>query len=152
MDLPEGIMSNLYDTDFTEWALYNADLLRSGRISEADLENIAEEIEQLARNQGRELKSRITQIIEHLLKLKLTSKELRKRNERGWLGSAYHQREDIRELLEESPSLRRRLTPALLESSYASAARVFAGSFGIQPPDECPFTWEDVLGDVRVRE
>jgi hypothetical protein len=34
----------LYETDFALWAERNAELLRSGRVGEADLENIAEEI------------------------------------------------------------------------------------------------------------
>jgi len=37
--------ADLYETDFAQWALQNAELLRSKRFSEADLEHIAEEIE-----------------------------------------------------------------------------------------------------------
>jgi hypothetical protein len=142
-------MSILYDTDFAEWAFYNADLLRAGRISEADLANIAEEIESLGRSQGHELESRISQIIEHLLKLQLTPYEVRTRNERGWRGSVARQREEIRKVLRDSPSLRRRLTAETLADCYASAAHVFTVGFDIQPPLECPFTWDDVLADVN---
>lgn len=38
-------MKSLYDTDYYEWTVRNAELLRSGRIEQADIENIAEEIE-----------------------------------------------------------------------------------------------------------
>jgi hypothetical protein len=32
-----------YETDFYAWALYNAQLLREGRLSELDVEHLAEE-------------------------------------------------------------------------------------------------------------
>jgi hypothetical protein len=35
--------AGFYDTDFAEWTWHNAELLRAGRASEADLEHIAEE-------------------------------------------------------------------------------------------------------------
>lgn len=140
-------MSTLYDTDFAEWAFYNADLLRTGRLSEADLENIAEEIESLARSQSHELKSRLIQIIEHLLKLSLTPDDLRKRNERGWRGSIQRQLGEIQILLKDSPSLKRHLSKAILDECYSVAARTFAASFEIQPPAECPFTLEEVVGE-----
>jgi len=45
--------AELYDRDFAEWAVRNAELLRSGRVAEADLDHIAEEIEHLAKRKGR---------------------------------------------------------------------------------------------------
>ncbi len=38
-----------YDRDFYAWATEQAGLLRAGRLSEADVEHIAEEIETLGR-------------------------------------------------------------------------------------------------------
>jgi hypothetical protein len=35
--------AELYDRDFAEWAVRNAELLRPGRVAEADLDHIAEE-------------------------------------------------------------------------------------------------------------
>ena len=53
-------MSNtLYDLDFVAWANEQAALLRSGRLSEADIDHIAEEIESLGRTEKRELVSRL---------------------------------------------------------------------------------------------
>ena len=50
--------AELYDLDFYEWTVRNAELLRSGRVSEADLEHIAEEIEDMGKRERRELLSR----------------------------------------------------------------------------------------------
>jgi hypothetical protein len=140
-------MNTLYETDFAEWAFRNAELLRTGRVSEADLENIAEEIESLGISQRSELKSRITQALEHLLKLRLAPEDLKTRNAAGWRGSVERQRGAIRRLVEDSPSLKRHLTQETLERCYSAAARVFAAGFGIQPPERCPSTVQDVLGE-----
>jgi hypothetical protein len=47
-------MSNsLYDRDFYAWANEQAALLRAGRLTEADIENIVEEIESIGRGEKR---------------------------------------------------------------------------------------------------
>ena len=40
-----AMKNDAYDTDFYAWANEQAALLRSGRLAEADIANIAEEIE-----------------------------------------------------------------------------------------------------------
>ena len=52
-----------YDDDVHAWAMEQAALLRSGRLSEADVENIAEEIESLGRSEKRELASCVKLIL-----------------------------------------------------------------------------------------
>ena len=61
-------MSDLYDRDFYAWANEQAGLLREGRLSSADVANIAEEIETLGRNEKRELRSRLSVLFLLLLK------------------------------------------------------------------------------------
>jgi Domain of unknown function DUF29 len=55
--------SSLYDLDFYTWALTNAKLLRAGKFSEADMANIAEELESMGRGEKRELISRLTVLL-----------------------------------------------------------------------------------------
>ena len=50
--------AELYDRDFAEWAVRNAELLRAGRVADADLAHIAEEIEAMATPQHRALPAR----------------------------------------------------------------------------------------------
>lgn len=57
-----------YDRDFHAWAAEQAALLRAGRLSEADIQHIAEEIEALGRGERRELVSRLAVLLLHLLK------------------------------------------------------------------------------------
>ena len=60
--------NSLYDRDFYAWANEQAALLRSGKLAEADIENIAEEIESMGRSEKRELVNRLTVLLLHLLK------------------------------------------------------------------------------------
>ena len=58
----------LYDQDFFEWTRHHARLLREGRVAEADLAHLAEEIEDVGKRDQRELRSRLEVLLVHLLK------------------------------------------------------------------------------------
>lgn len=60
--------SPLYDRDFYAWANEQAALLREGKLSQADIEHIAQEIESMGRTEKRELVGRLTVLLLHLLK------------------------------------------------------------------------------------
>ena len=60
--------ANLYERDFYAWANEQAGLLRAGKLSEADLEHIAEEIESMGKSEKRELVNRLSVLLMHLLK------------------------------------------------------------------------------------
>jgi hypothetical protein len=44
----------IYDQDFYTWTLHNAGLLRQGKFSEIDTENIAEELESIGKRDKRQ--------------------------------------------------------------------------------------------------
>ncbi len=52
---------SLHDNDFYAWRLEQAAPLRAGRVGEAGLATIAEEIESVGKTEKRELVSRLTQ-------------------------------------------------------------------------------------------
>ena len=56
----------LHDSDFYAWSLEQAALLRAGRVAEADLAAIAEEIESMGKTEKRELVGRLTVLLLHL--------------------------------------------------------------------------------------
>jgi hypothetical protein len=58
----------LYDQAFCAWTEQQVRLLRAGRLQDADLVHIAEEIETLGANERRELESRLEVLLLHLLK------------------------------------------------------------------------------------
>src|SRR3954447_20535205 len=55
-----------YETDFHQWAFEQAQRLRSGE--PVDVENVAEELETLARSEERELTNRLAVLLQHMLK------------------------------------------------------------------------------------
>lgn len=58
--------SQLYDSDFYAWTNEQAALLRAGKLSAVDIENIAEEIESMGRTEKRELVSRLRTLLLHI--------------------------------------------------------------------------------------
>ena len=108
--------TQLYETDFYSWTQEQATKLRrlqAERVNlDLDVENILEEIESLGRSDHRQLRSRLEEICIHLLKLQFA---LHWESRRLWKNSVRGQRRGLARLLEESPSLKRRLDEALRE-------------------------------------
>ncbi len=52
-------MSSLYERDYYAWANEQASLLRAGKLTEADVANIIEEIESMGRSERSELINRL---------------------------------------------------------------------------------------------
>jgi hypothetical protein len=137
-------MSNsLYERDFYAWANEQAALLRAGRLTEADLENIAEEIESMGRSEKRELNSRLRVLLMHLLKWRhqpmLRSK--------SWSNTIAAQRDDIVDHLADNPSLKDKL-PEVLTSAYRKAILDAAIETGIDSstfPSVCGWTCEQIM-------
>ena len=94
----------------------NAELLRAGRAGEADLEHIAEEIEDMGQRERRELLSRLGILIAHLLKWKVQAG----RRSRSWELTIRVQRKDLARLLSRNPSLQSGLAEDLAEA-YAKS-------------------------------
>ncbi len=98
----------LYDQDFYAWANEQAGLLRAGRLSEADIEHIAEEIESMGKSEKRELVSRLTVLLLHLLKWQHQPAFRSK----SWRLTLEEQRDRLEDHLADNPSLK----SSLLES------------------------------------
>ena len=97
----------LYEQDFFRWTEQQSRVLREAatvRTNEPlDWENLAEEIESLGRSERRELGSRILVVVEHLMKLQASPA----RPPRGSReATVIREREGIRQVLNDSPSLR----------------------------------------------
>jgi len=75
-----------YEQDFYAWSEEQAALLRAGRAAEADLDNIVEEIESMGKSERRELISRLTVLLLHLLKWRLQRPKPAARHQRAKAG------------------------------------------------------------------
>ena len=60
----------LYETDFDLWLKETVNLLRKGEIEKLDIENLAEEIEDIGNNRKDALESNLLGVLQHLLKWK----------------------------------------------------------------------------------
>jgi Domain of unknown function DUF29 len=137
--------SLLYEQDFYAWANEQAALLRSGRVSDADLEHIAEEIESMGRSEKRELISRLKLLLAHLLKWQFQP-TLRGNS---WRLTIEEQRRDVAEHLADNPSLKSKLPEAIV-SAYGSAILVAARETGLGRevfPVECPWPYDQAISD-----
>jgi hypothetical protein len=125
-----------YDQDFYAWANQQAALLRSGRLTEADIDNIAEEIESMGRSERHELVNRLTVLLMHLLKWRYQPVY------RGtsWRLTVEEQRNRLDDHLAENPSLKDALASAIV-SAYRNAVLAAARETGLDTdtfPAVCP--------------
>ena len=147
-------MSNparLYDADFFRWTQEQAALLRQVHGERVNLpidwNHAAEEIEDMGRSDLRAANSRIGVILEHLLKLEHSPVGDPRE---GWVETVARCRGDVSRILDDSPSMRRKLPERWLkEYSLArrSAARSLArdGVDEDEIPADPPYTIDQVL-------
>lgn len=155
-DLQVSSISNplkLYDTDFYLWTQTTAQLLKEKKLDRVDFESLIEEIESMGRSEKKELKSRLTTLIEHLLKINYWQSE-KANNARGWRQTIVEQRRQIQYLLEESPSLKRLLTEIWIEC-YVNARKDALKKYELEAeifPSEPVFNLEDILNEDYIPE
>ena len=95
--------STLYDRDLNLWLEEAIAKLKVGDFQNLDVENLIEELEGLAGRDRRELESRLTRLIEHILKRCYVNLP---ECYRGWEITIINQRAELTTLLEQSPSLK----------------------------------------------
>lgn len=133
-------MSNTYDTDFYAWANEQAALLRNRKLSEADIEHIADEIETMGRTEKRELVSRLTVLLAHLLKWRFQPE----RRGPSWEVTIANQRLDIADHLADNPSLKAEID-GFLATAYKRARGEAYAQTGLPRdvfPVQCPWTFQ----------
>ena len=102
--------SDLYEQDYYLWIEETRSLLENHQFSDLDLDNLIEEISDMGKSQRQSLKSYLTRLLEHLLKLVYWQSEL-EYNQRGWKNEIRNFRRAIKRIIADSPSLQ----PYLIE-------------------------------------
>jgi Domain of unknown function DUF29 len=134
-------MADLYDTDIAAWAEQQADALRRRAANEIDWNNIAEEIEDVARRDRDRIYGALVTAVAHLLKWQFQP-ELRSGS---WRSAVVRARDRIAKLVKDSPSLRNYPAAALPEA-YPPARRLAEAETGLVGlPEVCPWTVDQVL-------
>ncbi len=137
-----------YEGDVVAWAREQVALMKAGRFSELDLENVIEEIDDVAKRERRELKSRMAILIAHLLKHKYQPEKLTP----SWAATVRIQRRSIAALLDQMPSLK----PVLHDTAWFGGAYDDGLLVAIQEtqletfPSVCEWTVAEILGDLAA--
>ena len=134
-----------YERDFYAWLLEQAQLLRNGQLRQLDKDNIAEELEGLARTDKHKLESHTIRLLMHLLKWQFQTR----RRSRSWLLTIREARRRVTRLLQDSPSLKP-FIHEIFADCYARARGDAAAETGLSLknfPAECPYTLDQVLDE-----
>ena len=134
---------SLYEQDFYAWSHEQAALLRAGAFSTADIENIAEEIESMGRGEKRELVSRLSVLLAHLLKWRFQPE----RRGHSWIYSIREQRLQLVRHLRDNPSLLAKKAEAMADA-YETAVLAAAEATGLPEkafPPASPFSFDEAL-------
>ncbi len=150
-------MSNtLYDRDFHLWIEQTIQNLKNREFESLDIEHLIEELTDLGKSEKNALKSNLTILLAHLLKLTIQH-NVPDMMKGSWYDSVVEHRQRILNNLEDTPSLKSFFTEAL-EKAYSDARKVAIkesqlAKFGVRIPEEkdypkvCPFSIEQILNE-----
>lgn len=136
-------LAELYEEDFHQWLTANVEVIRFGELSEIDAEHIAEELDAMSKRERRELVSRLTVLLAHLLKWEFQPTH----QSRSWRNALTVQRGELADLLEDSPSLRAELEN-YIDRAYSRARLLAEDETGVDAdafPVRCPYALEAIL-------
>lgn len=139
--MSRNLQESLYATDFRAWTLEQARKLRAGEA--VDAENVAEELEDLGRNQQQQLQNRLAVLLQHMLKWEHQPE----RRTPSWAATMKEQRRRVNGLLAKNPSLKAELAETITEA-YATAVTFASVETGILEEDfpaECPYAAKEIL-------
>jgi Domain of unknown function DUF29 len=135
--------NRLYERDYYTWTLQQARALQERQVEILDWDNLADELSDLGRSEARSLRSQLRRVLAHLLKWNFQAR--RKNN--SWRASIRGARNEIRELLDESPGLKSRLAE-LFEKAYEAAVNLACEETNLAPssfPARCPWTFDQAI-------
>jgi hypothetical protein len=135
--------TSLYDRDYALWLEATIEQLRSKNFEQVDWENVLDEFEAMSKRDRRSIKSNLVILLLHLLKWEFQP-EMRSGS---WAGSIIEHRQRLRDLLNDSPSLRNYVAE-VISLAYSDAiaraineTRLDASMF----PIACPYDILNIL-------
>jgi predicted DNA-binding ribbon-helix-helix protein len=143
IQLPGTKTPSLYEQDYLLWIETTLNQLRQGRLTELDLTNLIEEIEDMGNSQKLALESNLRVLLMHLLKWKYQQNK----RTNSWKYTIVEHRKRIIKSFKTSPSLKRYFEQVFPEC-YQDAKDLAVAETGLSEetfPDRCPFDREDVL-------
>src|SRR5215203_438034 len=130
-----------YDVDVFRWSQEQAEALKQGDIKTLDWPHLAEEIESVGISQKRELRNRLKLLYNHLLKWAYQPE----RRSSSWQVTINNQRDELADLLTDSPSLRSYLIEQTTKA-YARGRNDALIEVGLlQLPTTIPWSLDQIL-------
>ena len=117
-------LNKLYEQDYNQWVELTVKQLQEEKFAGVDWENLIEEVADLSRRERSKLKSLLTRLWEHLLKLGYWESE-REYNQGHWKGEIRNFRKQIKDVLKTSPSLKPYFLD-IFEECYQDAREIIA--------------------------
>jgi hypothetical protein len=131
------------EADLYSWALCQAELLRAGRLSEIDAEAVAEEIDDVGKEQYDKLESALRVLLLHLLKWDHQTPM----RSCSWTLTIREQRRGAERQLRKNPGLKSQVEEAL-EAAYEDARIEAASETGLPLslfPVRRPFDYAEIM-------
>jgi hypothetical protein len=126
---------SLYDQDILLWVEDTVAKLKARDFEHLDLENLIEEVESLGISQGKELLSRLTVILEHLLKRLYVNSPY---DYNGWQRTVSTQRTQLQVLFKKVPSLKSHWDDSFEDAWEIALVTVRRDYPGVVFPDRWP--------------
>jgi len=139
-------MKSLYESDFYAWTQQQINLLKEQAWQSLDVQNLVEELADLGRRERQELRNRLSVLLGHLLKWQFQPEQ----HSNSWLATIREQREQLKLLLEENPSLKPYSSEALM-IAYKLGLNIAVRETGLPYetfPIKCPYSFEESLNET----
>ena len=142
-------LSVLYERDETAWLEAMSERIRLGRLDELDYANLAEYLAAMARRDRRDVESRLTVLISHVLKWTYQPDQ----RSRSLRGTIVEQRQELESLI--CRGVLRNHAEAVLADLYARAIERAVAETGLPAatfPAVCPFSLDQLLSADLLAE
>ena len=146
-------LTQLYDSNYSEWAKENARLLEAGRFVDLDIEHLLQELSDMGKAEINELESRLIILLAHLLKWQFQYQQLSQRwqefDGRSWRTTIIEQRLRLHRRLRKSPSLKAKLL-ATVADVYDDAVKLAQKETQLAEkifPQHCEYSVAEILDD-----
>lgn len=151
-------LAELYETDYSNWAEKNIELLKSKRFEELDIEHLIEELGDMSRSERNELENRLIILLAHLLKWQFQyyqlSEHLQGFEGKSWRNTIIGQRFRIARRLRKTPSLKASLEETI-EEAYLDAVELASKETGLSIelfPQQCPYSIKQIQDEAFYPE
>lgn len=136
-------MTTLYEKDFHQWTTTQSVLLKKKDFSNLDILNLIEEIDDLGKSTHSKMRSHLTCLFCHLLKIKYQPDK----HTRSWDISIKNSIMQAKRVLKKNPSLKHFLED-IFKEAYEDAIPWAEDETGLDEdvfPKECPWSIEEII-------